>query len=175
VTDAVSKDQIRARTVVVMRVPWRVADSAGHVLLNQFGEGEAFVYMDGKAVVGLWKKADRQGRTRFYDAAGAEIAFNRGPIWIEVVGPESAITSTATSAELPDLPPYVAPPPSSIPEEPEEIPTAATPDPAETPTATVTPTTPSGETPTSGPSETPETATPDTATPEPSPEPSPGS
>jgi hypothetical protein len=172
--DAVSKEQIRAMNVVVMRVPWRVADSSGHVLLEQFGTGEATVYVDGKAIAGTWKKDDRQGRTRFYDANGIEIAFNRGPIWIEVVGPDSAITVTANAADMPALPPYVPPPPSTIPEEPEEIPTAATPDPTDVPTATSTPTTPAEETPTAGGSETPETATPETSTPAPSPVATPG-
>jgi hypothetical protein len=172
--DAVSKEQIRAMNVVVMRVPWRVADSSGHVLLEQFGTGEATVYVDGKAIAGTWKKDDRQGRTRFYDANGIEIAFNRGPIWIEVVGPDSAITVTANAADMPPLPPYVPPPPSTIPEEPEEIPTAATPDPTDVPTATSTPTTPAEETPTAGGSETPETATPETSTPAPSPVATPG-
>ncbi|MEX1104031.1 MAG: DUF3048 domain-containing protein, partial [Dehalococcoidia bacterium] len=109
--DAVSEQQIAAKNVVVMRVPWRVVDESAHVLLEQFGTGEATVYLDGKAIAGTWKKDDRQGRTRFYDAAGAEIAFNRGPIWIEVVGPDSPVTSTVTAAEMPALPPYVPPPP----------------------------------------------------------------
>ncbi|MGH2609344.1 MAG: DUF3048 C-terminal domain-containing protein, partial [Tepidiformaceae bacterium] len=149
--------------------------ASSHVLLEQLGTGEATVFLDGKAIAGTWKKDDRQGRTRFYDASGAEIAFNRGPIWIEVVGPGSGLTTTANAAEMPALPPYVPPPPSTIPEEPEELPTAATPDPTDTPDATETRTTTptASETPTVG-TATPETSTPGTSTPEPAetPEPS---
>jgi hypothetical protein len=160
VMDSDTDEQISAKNVVVMRVPWRVADSAGHVLLDQFGTGEATIYLDGKAITGTWKKDDRRGRTRFYDAAGNEIAFNRGPIWIEVVGPASSITITANADDLPDLPPYVPPPPNTIPEDPEEIPTAATPDPTDTPTGTAT------ATPTESETTTPETNTPETSTPQ---------
>jgi hypothetical protein len=169
--DAVSGEQIRAKNIVVMRVPWRVVDASSHVLLEQFGSGEATVFLDGKAIAGTWKKDDRQGRTRFYDGAGNEIAFNRGLIWIEVVGPDSPVTTTANASDLAELPPYVPPPPSEVPEEPEELPTAATPDPTDTPRVTETPT--GTTTPTE--TETPETSTPATGTPEPSetPEPSP--
>jgi hypothetical protein len=166
--DGETKEQVKAKNVVVMRVPWRVVDASAHVLLEQFGTGEATVYLDGKAIAGTWKKDDRKGRTRFYDASGAEIAFNRGPIWVEVVGPDSPVTTTPTAAELPDLPAYVPPPPSAIPEEPEELPSPATPDPTEPGTstpATTTPTTGASETPTVGETITPE---PQTLTPAPS-------
>ncbi len=173
--DGATGEQVRAKNVVVMRVPWRVADANGHVLLDQFGTGEAIVFLDGKAIAGTWKKDDRRGRTRFYDASGSEIAFDRGPTWIEVVGPASGITTTANAADMADLPPYVPPPPSTIPEEPEEIPTAETPTPTGIPGVTETPT----ETATPGETVTPGTSTPETSTPEPTsetpaPSPSPG-
>jgi len=40
--------------------------------------------MDGKLIKGAWKKFKDSDRTKFYDDEGQEMAFNRGPIWIEV-------------------------------------------------------------------------------------------
>lgn len=108
--DAVSNQQISAKTVVVMRVPWDVVDFSGHVLYDQFGEGPATVFLDGHMIEGTWKKKDRLARTRFYDNAGREIAFNRGPIWIEVAGPQSGVTTAETLDALPPMPQYEPPP-----------------------------------------------------------------
>lgn len=113
--DAVTKEQLRFTSVVAMRVPWEVVDDSGHVLLQQFGEGPAQVFLDGRVIEGTWKKVDRKSRTRFYDASGQEIAFNRGPIFIEVLGPESIVTVVPEPGDLPPLPPYIPPEPSALP------------------------------------------------------------
>jgi hypothetical protein len=160
VIDSVTNEQVRFKNVVVMRVPWAVVDSNGHVLLDQLGAGEATVFLDGKAIAGTWRKDDRQGRSRFFDASGNEIAFNRGPIWIEVAGPASEITVGESAGDIPPLPPYVPPPPGAVPETPDEQPTAATPEPTEAPTATPTASASATATPTTGGSATPETSTP---------------
>lgn len=107
--DAVSGKQLAFKNVIVMRVPWEVVDFSGHVLLQQFGEGPATVFLDGRAIEGTWKKKDRETRTRFYDRQGAEIALNRGPVFIEVVGPASLLLTAATVADLPAIPPYEPP------------------------------------------------------------------
>ena len=49
------------------------------------GEGQAIVFQDGVAIEGSWEKPSPTERTRFYDAAGNEIAFNRGQTWVEVL------------------------------------------------------------------------------------------
>lgn len=156
--DGETGEQLMFRTVIVMVVPGFVANTRGHYLLEQFGEGKATIFMRGQAFEATWKKADRKARTRFYDTAGNEIAFERGPIFIEVLGNQSKYMVTATAEELPALPKYVPPPPQSGPAEEEETPP---------PTATTAPS------PTQGPTEEPtgepsETAGPgDDETPEP--------
>jgi hypothetical protein len=84
--DGATGQQLRARNVVVMRVPWAVVDSPGHVVYDQVGSGPAVVFMDGRMTQGEWRKPSREARTRFFDAAGSEIAFNRGATWVEVLG-----------------------------------------------------------------------------------------
>ena len=152
--DAVSGDQLAFATVIVMETEGRVVDEAGHVVLEQFGEGPATVFTAGRAFEGAWKKADRTARTRFYDAAGAEIVFERGPIFIEVIGRQSRFAYNAAADDLPAIPAYEPPPPGSFdPETPVEtetptpeatatdVPDTATPTPRP-PTATPIPETP---------------------------------
>jgi hypothetical protein len=140
--DGNTGDQLFFSTVIVMRVNSSVVDSSGHVLLDQFGEGPATVFTGGRAIEGTWRKADRKARTRFYDAQGNEIAFERGPIFIEVLGQQSDFRFTPSASDLPDLPPYTPPPPTQY-AAPEEEP------PADEPTAipTATPSAPASPTP----------------------------
>jgi len=130
--DAVSGSQLAFATVVVMTADARVVDSDGHVVLEQYGEGPATVFTGGRAYVGTWKKADRLGRTRFFNESGDEIVFERGPIFIEVIGRQSQFSFKADSAYLPAMPTYAPPPPGSAPTVPDE---------EETPTAEATATT----------------------------------
>jgi hypothetical protein len=162
--DALSDEQLAFATVIVMKVPSSVVDDVGHVVLEQLGSGEATVFTGGKAYAGTWKKEKRESRTRFYDAKGEEIVFERGPIFIESIAEQSRFSYAADETSLPPLPEYTPPPPGTRPEgpaEPEEAPTAT---PAETPTlaptaapsptATPTPGTPTA-TPTPAPTATP--------------------
>ena len=151
--DGNTGQQLFFSTVIVMRVNAAVVDSSGHVLLEQFGEGPATVFTGGRAIEGTWRKADRKARTRFYDASGNEIAFERGPIFIEVIPQQGTFIFTANPGDLPDLPKYIPPPPPA-PGEDEE----PTPEPAPEPTATPTPSPPAG-------SPTPAPSTPPAATP----------
>jgi len=43
------------------------------------------VFLDGKAIKGKWQKLTESARTKFFDETGAEINFNRGATWVEVV------------------------------------------------------------------------------------------
>ena len=134
--DAQSEKQLKFSTVIVMLAPGQVVDEAGHVLLDQLGEGPATVFTGGKAITGTWKKPERESRTRFYDESGQEIAFERGPIFIEVIGHQSKLTVKATAEELPELPKYEPPPPGAGPIAPDDT---APDDPGTTPAATASP------------------------------------
>jgi hypothetical protein len=84
--DGGSGRQFAARNVAVMITTVRSAgDGTAHLLYDTVGGGEAVVFQDGVAVPGAWSKPDTFSRTRFFDAAGNEIAFNRGQTWVEVL------------------------------------------------------------------------------------------
>lgn len=92
-TDAGSGAPIVAKNVVVQFTTLRVLDDADrHVLYGTIGEGAALLFRDGVVIEGTWRKASREERTKFFDAAGNEVAFNRGPTWIEVVPPAGTVT-----------------------------------------------------------------------------------
>ncbi|HEU4760519.1 MAG TPA: DUF3048 C-terminal domain-containing protein, partial [Dehalococcoidia bacterium] len=83
--DAGSGARIAARNVVVQYTPFTPAGDGVHNLYATVGEGQAVVFQDGVAVDATWRKPDVHSRTRYYDAAGNEIAFNRGQTWVEEV------------------------------------------------------------------------------------------
>ena len=60
-------------------------DNVGLRQMNIVGSGDAVVFLDGKAIKGKWQKLTESARTKFFDESGAEINFNRGATWVEVV------------------------------------------------------------------------------------------
>lgn len=84
-SDGLSGRRIAAKNVVVQITSIYPAGDDVHLLVETSGEGPAVVFQDGIAHEGSWRKEGPYGRTRFYDSAGNEIAFNRGPTWIEVL------------------------------------------------------------------------------------------
>lgn len=73
-----------ANVVVQVDSAW-VADREGHVLYGSLGEGRAYIFLDGHMVEATWTKPSREERTRYWDAEGREVAFNRGATWISLV------------------------------------------------------------------------------------------
>lgn len=86
--DGANRAQIRAKNVIVQAVKnWPTnSDTPLAISMGTRQGGETYIFMDGKAIKGQWKH--REGRTKFYSNDGAELALNRGSIWIEIVPPE---------------------------------------------------------------------------------------
>lgn len=87
-TDKNSKEQIKAKTVIVQYTqswvkPQEYAGDGNSTEIKNDGTGKAVIYRDGQKIIGAWKKLSRKQRTKFYDEAGNEVILNRGPIWIE--------------------------------------------------------------------------------------------
>jgi hypothetical protein len=84
--DGRSGERLAARNVAVMIAPSAPAgDGTAHRLYDTVGGGDAVVFQDGVAIPGTWSRADPGARTRFFNADGKEIAFNRGQTWIEAL------------------------------------------------------------------------------------------
>jgi hypothetical protein len=77
--------EVRAKNIAVQFVKMTVLDSVGRKDIETLGSGEAIVFEDGIRIDGTWRKEARGERTKFFDATGAEIKFNPGVTWVEVV------------------------------------------------------------------------------------------
>ena len=99
--DAATGRVLTAKTIVIIVVPrthgrttigedtWTFAD----------GSGPAWVVEDGAVVTGTWDKPSRTDRLRILDANRHEVAFNRGPQWVEIIPPEVTPTFTPKGAD----------------------------------------------------------------------------
>lgn len=78
---------IKTKNIAVMYTTSYVIpnDDKGRRFTQTVGHGKAYVYFDGKEIIGTWKRENLNSRTRFYDADGHEIIFNRGTTWVEVL------------------------------------------------------------------------------------------
>lgn len=84
--DLNNDSQIQAKTVVIQFMKEKgPIDELKHLLYGTIGRGKAIIFQDGKAIEANWIKEKRQSRTKFTDSQGREIAFNRGPLWIEII------------------------------------------------------------------------------------------
>ena len=90
-SDRISKAQINPKNVIVMTVNRKATvtriNEHGYIMTTT-GEGTARMFIDGKEIIGTWKKTSNSSREVFYDAAGKEITFNRGQFWISVISPD---------------------------------------------------------------------------------------
>ena len=90
--DRTSGETIKANNIIVQTVS-RTLDPTGSYgsqnwVFDTIGDGTAKIYRDGKEISATWKKTGLTSRTKFYDETGAELEFNPGKTWIEVVPPE---------------------------------------------------------------------------------------
>ncbi len=87
--DKDSGKQLTAKNIIVLFMVQRHANDGYednvHLLYTTKGTGKAVVYLDGKEIKATWSKQSRTARTKITDSAGAEISFNRGKIWFEIL------------------------------------------------------------------------------------------
>lgn len=95
--DKLSKEQIAPKNVVIMtvkRTPTKTRINEAGYNMATLGTGKADIFMDGKHIIGTWKKDRSTSREIFYDADSKEVTFNRGQTWISVIPPETGISLT---------------------------------------------------------------------------------
>jgi hypothetical protein len=98
-----SGPRIAPTTVVLMVVPIRRSKSIegpalGRLEADSLGTNTAWVFADGRVTKGTWRKRTPIDRTRFLDAAGHEIAFPRGQIFVQVVPTSSSASFSVEAA-----------------------------------------------------------------------------
>jgi hypothetical protein len=81
-TDAEDAQALTFKNVILQNVSFNQLDKNGYLTYNVIGSGNGYYLTNGKAVPITWKKASETGMTRFFDAAGNEIAINKGKTYI---------------------------------------------------------------------------------------------
>lgn len=92
--DAYSGVQYQPKNVIVEFVEaWRIpGDTAGRMDMALVGQGDAYVFVGGKAIKGSWIKPSLTAPTHYVDASGNDIVLNPGQTWIQVVPDGGQIT-----------------------------------------------------------------------------------
>ena len=83
--DVCTLTQLNPAVVAVMVVQEKRASDNYHEDITATGSGDAYVFQNGVAVKGTWKKASDAEQIRFYGTDGAEIALAPGQTFIEAV------------------------------------------------------------------------------------------
>lgn len=91
-----TKKQIAAKNIVILHMNEEHADDGyadnEHLLYDDLGTGKASIFMDGKEILGTWKKATRTSELMIYDANGTPMTFDRGLIWFVILPPEGVLS-----------------------------------------------------------------------------------
>ncbi len=95
--DRVTGAQLWTNNLIVMRVTGaaRAGDAKARIDENVIGKGQARVFRNGRMIEATWSKAGPAASLRFFDAAGAEIRFARGAIWIAAIPSFDRLTTGA--------------------------------------------------------------------------------
>lgn len=95
-TDLNNKQQLAPTNIVIQHEKESNANDGYpgnvHLLYGTTGSGKAVFFMNGSATEGKWTKTSRVNRTKYTDAKGNEIIFNKGQIWIQTVPEGSKVT-----------------------------------------------------------------------------------
>ena len=88
--------RVAPRNVVVQFVEYKdtgYRDQSGEPVpeAELIGEGEVWVFSDGKIVKGTWRKADLATPTSYVDGAGQPILLTPGQTWLELPKPGTAV------------------------------------------------------------------------------------
>ncbi len=94
--DRNNNKQLTTKNIVVLTMIQSHANDGytdnEHLLYKTKGTGRANIFMDGKQIVGTWRKDSRTARTLLFDNTGVPIKFDRGTIWFEILPTDGILT-----------------------------------------------------------------------------------
>ncbi len=79
---------LSAQTIIITKNKVKILDEVGRREIHNIGSGQAYIFSQGRVVVGFWKKSKAEFRTRFYDENDEELAVPPGKIWFMSVPEE---------------------------------------------------------------------------------------
>jgi hypothetical protein len=86
--------EIAAANVVVIFTQVLVIDEVGRREVRTEGDGNAWLFRDGKRFDVRWKKDSRKEPLTFVTEDGSDVALNPGQTWVEVVPLSTSVTVT---------------------------------------------------------------------------------
>ena len=88
-TDAEDGQVLAFKNVILQNVSFNILDKNGYLTYNVIGSGAGY-YITNDAVIPItWQKGSETGFTHYFNAAGQEIAINRGKTYIGLVPSDS--------------------------------------------------------------------------------------
>lgn len=93
--DAVTKNQLTAKVIIVQFMPTRPSNinpNKGLLDITTIGEGKALIFQDGGVTEGTWSKSAVISRTKFFDTSGNIIKINPGQHWFEIVKTDTVVS-----------------------------------------------------------------------------------
>lgn len=84
-TDVCPLTQLSPNVIVAMMVEEHRHRDGVHEAITTVGDGTAYIFQNGDAIKGTWKKDSLDAQIRFYDENGAEVALAPGQTWISAL------------------------------------------------------------------------------------------
>lgn len=84
---------ITPKVVVVIKVPTVLGFEDGYrEQMQTSGGGEGYVFQNGTVQAITWNKTDKKTQLRFLDAAGKDVALERGQTWVTAINTDRTVT-----------------------------------------------------------------------------------
>lgn len=80
--DEMTGEQLAVSNVIFKICHGEVRDANDYLAFGVHGEGDAYVFTNGKVIKGTWKRSSDYEPNLFLDENGNEIVFNQGKTWI---------------------------------------------------------------------------------------------
>jgi hypothetical protein len=84
--DALNNSQVLVKNIVIQFVPEEEhLDVEDRLRIDTIGQGDSWIFINGKKIEAKWTKEDVSFRTKFYTLDDKDIIFTPGNVWVEVV------------------------------------------------------------------------------------------
>lgn len=83
--DKVTKENLRAKNIIVQFMETRVFDDEGRLKIKTVGQGYGYYICEGKIQDIIWEKDGRKSKTVFFNKDGEKLKLKPGNTWIQIM------------------------------------------------------------------------------------------
>lgn len=80
--DEMNGEQLAVANVVFKVCEGEPRDANDYLIFGVHGEGDAYIFTNGKVIEGTWSRSSDKAANMFYDENGDEVVFSQGSTWI---------------------------------------------------------------------------------------------